>query len=539
MPSVDGIVSGLDTTALIGGIIGVASIPIVTMEEQKADVEENLEDVAAMKNNLESLATVIESMNTTADFNTFLATAASEDQFTVAATTNAAAGNYQIQTLALASAETEISDGFASDTTAGVIAPGTIDVVYGTDNLQVTVDATDTLQDVASKLNELDGVTSYVLDTGEPTNPYKLVIQGDDTGVDNTLAITSTVNFTEVSTAQDAHIQVNSIDLYSDTNDFNGVIPGLDITALDEGAAPIQVTVSQDTESIEALVQGFVDSYNAIITHYNTQTVFNSEEDIRGGLVGDSTARRVVDRIGSLVSAEYPGLVDGSFETFSFAEVGIATNQDGTLTLDTTALQDAIDENYDLVLAAFTGQHQVSTTTSAPTDTVGSGTLSVTADGKAFSVTVDPTDTLDDISDKLDALVGVDAKVVDQGGNFAIYVTSVATGSIEDVSIDSDITGFEFAGQGGALEALRTEINDVFVDSENGSLSIRSESLESTIEDYEERISDFEERMVAYEERLRAQFVNLEIVMGELQSASAQLTAILSSSTTAATTSLI
>ena len=527
MPAVDGIVSGLDTTALIDGIIGVARIPQVTMESQQAEYEDNLEDIAKMSGNLESLAETIEKLNTTADFNAFTAVAASEDQFSVTATTNAAAGTYQIQTLALASAETEISDGFADKDTPGVIAPGSIDIDYGVDSFSVTVDASDTLEDVASKINELAGITSYVLDTGEPVNPYKLVIQGDDTGAANTLDVTSSVTFTEVSSAKDAHIQVNSIDLYNDTNEFNSVIPGLDIKALDEGAGPVQVTVSQDSEAIEALVQDFVDSYNEVIKHYNTQTVFNLEEDIKGGLVGDSTARRTIDRIGTLVSTDYPGLVDGVFDTFSLAEMGIETNQDGTLSLDTEQFQTAIDDNYDLVLAAFTGQHQVSSTFSDPSDLVGAGTLNVTADGRAFDVTIDATDTLDDVADKLDALVGVDAKIVDQGGSFAIYVTSVATGSIEDVSIGSDIAGFEFNAQGGAMQALLTEINDVFVDSENGSLSVRSESLEATIEDYDDRIADFEDRMVAYEERLRAQFVALESILGELQSTSSQLSAIL------------
>jgi flagellar hook-associated protein 2 len=81
----------------------------------------------------------------------------------------------------------------------------------------------------------------------------------------------------------------------------------------------------------------------------------------------------------------------------------------------------------------------------------------------------------------------------------------------------------------GPLGTMKTQIDDLYVDSTNGVLSTRSESLQSSIETTEEDIADFEQYLSNYEARLRKQFTNMEIALGELQSTQGSLTALMSS----------
>ena len=41
---------------------------------------------------------------------------------------------------------------------------------------------------LAAAIDEIDGLSAYVLNTGADSEPYKLVVQGEDTGTDNSIS---------------------------------------------------------------------------------------------------------------------------------------------------------------------------------------------------------------------------------------------------------------------------------------------------------------------------------------------------------------
>jgi len=453
MPAIDGIVSGLDTTALIESILGVAAVPQVIMQNQLAEWEERLEAVSGVKGRIETLAEAIAELDEIDEFATFAATASDEDYVTVTADSDVNPGSYDVEVLALADSEVEVSDAFADKDSTGVIAEGTLSVTYGTETYDITVDGTNnSLELIAAELDSQEGLTAYVMDTGDAGTPYRLVIQGDDTGADNSITIDTSAltggggavpSFTQTSTATDAQISVNGITVSNDTDTFTDVVPGLTIEADALTTSAITVDVSTDDEALIEKVQSFVDAYNGVLEYYNTNSVYNPDSDIRGGLVGESGARSVVEGLGRLISDEYTG-VDGSFTALS--QIGIATTSNGTLELDTEALTDAISADYDGVEALFT------------TD-------------------------------------------------------------------DDDTSTY------GPLAAIRNTIEDLYVDSDSGTLTSRIDSIESTIEDYEERIANFSEYLTNYEERLRQQFTYMETILGELQFQQSFLAALVTSTT--------
>lgn len=458
MPSIDGIVSGLDTTALIDGIIGAAAVPLTVMQDQLEELEDRLEAVSGVKNRLDDLATAIEGLDEVDEFASFSAELSEEGYVTVTTDSDVNPGSYEVEVLNLADNEVEVSQAYSDKDSTGVVSEGTLSITYGADTVDITIDASNSsLEGVAAAINDADmGVTAYVINNGDGTNPYQLVIQGDDTGADNTITVDTSglaggtaPTFTQTSTATDAQIVVNGVTVTSDTDTFADVVPGLTIEAAAETVDPVTVSVATDEEALVEKVQAFVDAYNAVIDYYNTNTAYSPDDGIRGGLVGESSVRSVINSLGTMISSEYTD-VDGAYTALSM--VGISTNSDGTLELDTEELTEAIQTDYDAVEALFTTE-------------------------------------------------------------------------------DDDTSAY------GPLATIRNAIEDLYLDSDTGTLTSRTDSLEESIEDQEERIADFEEYLVSYEERLREQFTYMETVLAELYASQDYLTALFASTTSTSSSS--
>ena len=100
------------------------------------------------------------------------------------------------------------------------------------------------LSTLASALNAKAGITSYVLNTGAASNPYRLVVLSEKTGKDFTFSLSynatgtsgTSLNTTGTSvtrvTGQNATASINSVSVQSATNVFTDAVSGLTITAL-------------------------------------------------------------------------------------------------------------------------------------------------------------------------------------------------------------------------------------------------------------------------------------------------------------------
>jgi len=425
--TIDGIVSGFDTTSLIDAILAASAAPIASMEEKLENDRATLQKVTEFSSHLESISSKIGDLQS-GGLELYTATVPEGAGFAATAHGSVAQGTYEVDALALASSEMEASQGYADADIGGTIGHGTISVTIGGEVTDVTVGAdNDSLTGLAASLNEVDGINAYVLNTGSETDPFKLVVQGKNSGAENTVEIdTSGVaggpTFTETRAAADAHLTINGIDVYSASNDVQAV-PGLTIDLDEAGLGPSLIEVGLDNTGIEEAVQSFVDTYNEAISFFNINTVYNAEEDLDAPLTGERTVARTVESLGNLVSSNYPGAGDG---LSILAQLGVTTLPDGQLKLDNSTLQTAMREDFDDVLNLLTSED-------------------------------------------------------------------------------------------GPFSALKTQIDDVFVDPDSGTLKSRTDSLESGIEDLEERIEKEEDRITDYAEILRSQFTAMEVAMSELQ----------------------
>jgi flagellar hook-associated protein 2 len=97
-------------------------------------------------------------------------------------------------------------------------------------------------------------------------------------------------------------------------------------------------------------VQGFVDDYNEVVNYYKVNTLYDTEKGIKGALIGDSTVRNIVEKLGSMISSQY----DFGLDFDSLGQMGISTNQDGTISFESSDFEDNMASNMDAVVSFFT-----------------------------------------------------------------------------------------------------------------------------------------------------------------------------------------
>ena len=356
---VDGLVSGLNTGAMVDAMVAVYSLPQRALEEQVVETEAKKQAVAGVMNRLDAIDDSIKEIQDEDDFKVYKAEYEETDAFKVTTENGAIPGNYTIEVTSLATTELVITEGYDDKSSTGVIAEGDLTVSYGGTESTITIDSSNSsLTKLAAAIDEIDGLSAYVLNTGADDDPYKLIVQGEDTGADNTITFdtsglsgSGTVpTFTEQRAAADAEIEINGISVTDSDNSFGDAIPGLDIEVYQTTSSAENVTVSLDKSAIQDNIQDIVDAYNDVVTFVASKSVHSTELGISGPLVGETAVTRVLRNIQSVVSDEY-----STGDTLnSLSLMGIETQSDGTLAIDSDAMGDALDDYLDDVVAIFT-----------------------------------------------------------------------------------------------------------------------------------------------------------------------------------------
>jgi flagellar hook-associated protein 2 len=216
-------------------------------------------------------------------------------------------------------------------------------VIDGTTIQSLEIEAGDTLEEVAAKINALEGgVTASLLNDGQGV---RLSLTVDNTGAANEILLDldeATFQFQEISSAQDALLQFGSsqsggILVSSASNTFKEVVSGVSITVQKASTSAVSVAVSANDSGLVTVAEDFVENYNTLRDEIAKLTAFDPEALTTGLLFGTNEALRVDTELSRLVTDKFFGL--GSFE--SLADVGITVNDEGKLELDKVVFQEA------------------------------------------------------------------------------------------------------------------------------------------------------------------------------------------------------
>jgi len=350
---IGGLATGLDTNELITELLRIERKPIERLEREQSYLKSRLDAFTKFDSKLKGLLEKAEGLASYDDIAANKAEAASEEYFSVSASASAEQGDYNINVVSLARREKEVSQGFA-DINAGEFGTGTLSFTVGGESVDIAIDDTNnSLGGIRDAINAAGaGVSASIINDGDPDNPYRLVLTADEAGtaVEATASLSggtfASPLFTQTQQGTQAHIKVDGIDIYRNSNSITEAIPGVTIDLLKPHTDATETTgvqVDLDVDAVEKKVKDFVTAYNDVVNFISDQS------DSSWGR--DSGLHMPMRRLQSMIGSALGG--DNSIQVLS--QLGISTQKDGTLKVDGTVLKGAISDDLDGVVGLFAG----------------------------------------------------------------------------------------------------------------------------------------------------------------------------------------
>jgi flagellar hook-associated protein 2 len=352
-----GLISGLDTNALISGLVQAERRPITLLENQKVKLQAQQGVYATVVGGLGSLKSAAQRLSLATDFDKKTAASSDSTVLTASAGSDALTGSNGVIVDTLAKAQSIQSGTFTTSTAE--IGIGTLSIQVGDNTTDVTIDDSNkTLDGLKSAINASGAaVTASIVNVGTGAAPdYRLVLQSKNTGTENAVTVSGTLTGgtdpfpgggTIVQAAADAVLSVNGLTVTRSSNTISDVVPGVTLTLLKEGDrdgvvessdASANVTVSADSSAIKGAISEFVDSYNAINEIVNSQFSLNPDTQRQGTLAGDAALRGMMAKLRSELSKA--GGIGVGFSYLS--DIGVKFEKDGSLTIDEAKLSNAL-----------------------------------------------------------------------------------------------------------------------------------------------------------------------------------------------------
>jgi flagellar hook-associated protein 2 len=524
-----GIGSGLDVESLVAQLVLSEIQPRETrLNTAEVTYQSEISSYGLIKSAVSDFQTATKAA---ANVDTYQAKSTSASDYmklSATATTGAAEASYDLTVSALATKH-GLATATGYETTSSVVGTGKLSIAIGTTSynsgtdvyssftqktgtsaVEVTIDSSNnTLAGVRDAINgSTAGVVASIIYDG---SNYRLALAAKDSGVGNTVAITvddddtndtntsglsnlsfssGATNLTQTVAGTDAALTINGLAVTSSSNVVSGAIESLDITLKETFSGIETVTVTNNTGTIKAAVEGFVDAYNDLIDVLNTQTSYNSETGSSSTLTGDATVRTLIGNIRSYLNDE----IINPYSNYGYAaQLGFKTNTvDGKISIDNAKLDAALAADPLDVATIFAGYgratnsnvqfvsstsqseegaYAVSFTPAVSGSILGaalannlnfsgagnqSATFDITVDGEAASITIN-----EDFGSDAAAAAGVQSAINAALATKSVSVT-LAGGSGDQLLIQSTTAG---SSSSVAVSNLDNDANDLGLNS--------------------------------------------------------------------------
>lgn len=360
-----GVGSGLDAETIITKLVAAESAPMTAIKTKQAKVNAQISAFGKIKSLLDAVATAVSKMKTADTLASAKATSSDSSFLTATTTSTAGIGSYDIQVTQVATANKVISAGITgSGTDTGVntiVGAGDITLsVAGGSTTTISMGASSTLGDLRDAINKSEaGVSASILNT---TAGAQLVLTASETGKAISYDFSGLTDapsalrdpFSTITDAQSAEYTIDGQSVTSTSNTDSTTIPGVTLNLIKANTTDnptTTLTVTRSSDAITTAVNNFVSAYNALNTEIAADTAYDATNKRGSILTGDSTLRNIQNQIRSIISSSQSG-VTGSYSSFS--ELGITFQKDGSLAVDSTKLENAINTDQDSTISVLT-----------------------------------------------------------------------------------------------------------------------------------------------------------------------------------------
>lgn len=370
--SLDGLASGLDTTALIAQLMAVEAAPRTLLAQTKAKASTALTDLQSLNTRLASLferATAAAKPEALAQFRT----TASDPSVSVVARSGAAPGGIDLTVTRVASAHVMVSAAMPS--WPGV--PPVLTIVRPDGTRTQVVATGNSAEDVARAVNSAElGIRATRIAAGEDgggTPLSRLQFASTATGADaafqvylgteaevdagTATALTDQPGAALVRQGADAAVTLFAgtaaeQQLTSASNTFAELLPGVDVTVSAVTAAPVTIDVTADAKASSAAVSGFLDRIREVLAFVDAKSATTKSTDAAGEpitVVGSFTSDANIRTLRQALVAAVQAPIGGD----SLAPIGISVSKTGALEFDAERFEAALAEDPERVRSAF------------------------------------------------------------------------------------------------------------------------------------------------------------------------------------------
>jgi flagellar hook-associated protein 2 len=410
-PTFGGLASGLDTNALLEGLLQIERQPLNRIEARKSEIANQQSLMRQLNSRLLALrdsARTLDNRNTrltnkatSEEFLKYTSSSTNEDVVEVTATAGASVGDIQIIVDKLARGSRRFSTTYTAATASAAVAltqgqsvtislpnadPDANPVIDATEIAITATDGPMSLSTLRDRINTSAGnrgkVRADVLQADE--GEFQLVLTSTETGVPRgQLAISGDITLAPPAEdgsddAQNAEFLLFGQSIVRQSNVIDDVLTGISlnlkgVAERDDNDRPITetVTVSVDAEAIAAEIEKFVDAYNDVMSFLDSQSKYNETTKTAGPLSGDFMLREVQRRLRDAASRPYafqdnpnnpfgPGGRDAETDDptpgGSISGVGIEVASGGRLRLNRERLEEVLAEDPNLVNEFLSGK---------------------------------------------------------------------------------------------------------------------------------------------------------------------------------------
>jgi flagellar hook-associated protein 2 len=388
--------TNIDVASIVSQLMSVEQRPLTALATKEASYQAKLSAFGSIKGALSSFQSALAGLSNISKFQGVTATASDSSVLSASASSTAAAGAYTIDVTHLAQSQKLVAGGVASNTAS--IGNGTLTFDFGTIDISatnshgggsvtngvytdadftsngsgvktLTIDATNnSLQGIRDAINSANfGVTASIVNDGG-TSPYRLALSSSKLGSNNSIKISvagdtalsdllahdpannTGQKLSETAAAQNADLKVNGIAVSKASNTITDVIQGVTLNLQKLSTSTVNLTVARDTATVSASVNSFVTAYNGLVKTMQSATAYDPATKQGSILLGDSTVRSLQTQIRAVLNTPV-GNTGGSITALS--QIGVISQKDGSLALDTAKLSTAISSNFNDIASLF------------------------------------------------------------------------------------------------------------------------------------------------------------------------------------------
>lgn len=362
--TITGLGSGLNINDLVKALADAEKAPKQTqINIQKARHDTQLSAVGMLKSAVETFESSLLSLKSSSTaFEGYKASSSKSDVASVTMGAGAVAGSYKLEVTQLATASKVASSAQTSSTYA---QGGKLTISVGSNTHALNIADGASLTDIRNAINEQlgsAGISANIITDGQGGS--RLVLASETTGAGTDISVEgegdlAALNITGtdaldgsdansagyIAQAADAVFKLDGLEMSSKTNTVTN-LSGLTIKL--EGEGTTNLSVSANTDGIVGSVESFVMAYNTLLTVTNglTKVTQTTDKDGNattqaGALVADSTLRSMMTQLRRALSNPS----EGTGNLKSLADLGISTNRDGSLALDSDKLKKVVTQD--------------------------------------------------------------------------------------------------------------------------------------------------------------------------------------------------